>query len=1077
MDNPDSKILMFEDTAQKCCDKFYAGRECQIYDVGCSSSQLDHESIEDVGSTCPWHMDITHEDGCSNDDNYPEQWMDNPDSKILMFEDTAQKCCDKFYAGRECQIYDVGCSSSQLEATTPASGENPAIITPPAGSPATTPTKPNQESEEDVGPTCAWHPSQTFVGACAYSNTYPAGWDDPNWRHIYLFDTHEECCLAAHGVPGCKGVMNCEAESPTMQPNSGFRPTPPPTTLAPTGIFFIDYFSGLCLDGSLIVKPHYITTTYGSFESCCDSSFAKEACFAAGDDFDGGDTPAPSPSTYSPTMTLYYVEHFTRACVDATEVPMPHYVNTKETFTDYWSCCKTTPFRDQCFEEGLAPEPTSGPTQNITPDPSRYPSSSPSVHPSKITLRPTTLRPTEEDCSDAKWRYDSEYVYGCTNLEKSESDSATLFFQSWQECCQTFFARGRDCRIDNQCRTVTETIRFFARPRIANSCIPGSHPQYHPDNVHKDGCSNSLDFPDSWNEDENQGTLFFPTAIECCENVYIERGLDCNIRNVCAVITTKQPTPRPTSPCQDRPWHPDTDPQVDADMIGCSNSAYFPQHWIDDADVMLFDTAEECCDSHYTAHGLECNVHDTCPTEEESSSSSPGNYVGDNTHHSYCDSTRWHPSVGGEGTGVVSACSNSQNYPHQWNNPGLSSYMFFDDFLDCCQRHFPDEFPACRMDDVCAELTSSPTKTSLPSETTTSPISTEEVMSPSCRSAKWHITLDFSKCINDFDYPQTWEDASPSMLFDEAEACCLNVFNYADCEVEDICASNGVTSGPSQLPSQKPTPSTEIPSRAPSTKTPTPAPFRDISTSEPSVKITTSKPVHDSSIIIDDNPVMDPCSGNTKKKCKQAPLCTWNHSQRSCVTHVDKIRFMPVPSSMPSPEPTEETNRSRCTGKSQKQCSKLLECDWNKSTRSCSDSVEEKACEGRMYHPRSSKDRTCSNDGEYPVLWDTPVMSAKYLLPSGDQCCASFYSDGPCTVVNVCSTGNEPTIPTAAQDCSERKWHPITVQDRICTNTVTYPPLWDTPSYSEKYLLTSAEKCCKEFYSDGVCHKLDSCAD
>mmetsp|Transcript_30620 Transcript_30620/g.64139 ORF Transcript_30620/g.64139 Transcript_30620/m.64139 type:complete len:88 (+) Transcript_30620:1684-1947(+) len=70
-----------------------------------------------------------------------------------------------------------------------------------------------------------------------------------------------------------------------------------------------------------------------------------------------------------------------------------------------------------------------------------------------------------------------------------------------------------------------------------------------------------------------------------------------------------------------------------------------------------------------------------------------------------------------------------------------------------------------------------------------------------------------------------------------------------------------------------------------------------------------------------------------------------------------------------------------------------------------------------------------------------------------------------------------PVIPMARRDCDKRKWHPITGQDGICTNAEAYPPLWDETLYSEKILSSSAEECCEEFYSGGICHKIYACEE
>jgi len=889
-----------------------------------------------------WHMDIQHDDGCTNDMNYPNEWIASKEVSQLMFHDTAQRCCDKFYAGRECVIYDDG-GGCQLEAaaTSPESGLATEAV-----------------AESLVGTSsCVWHPSQTSMGSCIYSNKYPTPWNDPNWKHMYLFDTHEECCLAAHSVLGCMREMDCETPKPTSQPvttkptsqpvttkptrqlpvtprptrkKTSKKPTPQPTN-APTSTYFIDHFSGLCRDAAYVDQPHYITTTFGRYESCCEASFAKAKCLAAMAllEDDNNTTPAPVPitdsPTYLPTQITYYVEHFTGMCVDSIDVPMPHYIvsNTTKQFSDYRDCCKTSFRKEECFAEGPAPpEPTSYPTEEATLDPTYLPSSLPSGQPSL-----PTARPTGGDCTEDKWGYDAEYVNGCTNNLDSNDDGSTsrsinkgmVVFQSWQECCHRFFSRLRNCRVDDRCRTDTEVVSYLdRRSRTISNDDCESHPMYHPDDVNKDGCTNSLDFPESWiNLGKNrESALFYPTVFECCEELYLKKGYDCNIRNVCAVFITDHPTSSPTlllpskeehsdkptvdiTSCLGQPWHPDMANAVVGVIGGCSNDAGYSESWNENPGMLLFDTAEECCNTHLIPYGLKCVIRDTC-------------------------------------------LANTTIDPRPSN-------------------------------------TGSPDGDDLPSS--------------SCESAKWHPTEGFTKCTNDLDYPQNWERAN-DLMFDGATECCVNVFNYADCAMEDLCASSDVlTSGTSMMPSQEPSLiPTKMSSSKPSTAMPTSEPPTKMPTSKPSSKMPISAPVHKS------NPPTNPCIGKKQRKCR-APLCIWDKSQNSCLLVANQQN----PSTKPtSPPAGEGTIRSRCTGKSKRRCPEIPGCAWNSSIKSCADNDD--GCEGRMYHPRSVEDRTCSNDRDYPEMWDRPGMIAKYLLTSADQCCASFYDDGPCNVVNVCST-------------------------------------------------------------------------
>jgi hypothetical protein len=63
------------------------------------------------------------------------------------------------------------------------------------------------------------------------------------------------------------------------------------------------------------------------------------------------------------------------------------------------------------------------------------------------------------------------------------------------------------------------------------------------------------------------------------------------------------------------------------------------------------------------------------------------------------------------------------------------------------------------------------------------------------------------------------------------------------------------------------------------------------------------------------------------------------------------------------------------------------------------------------------------------------------------------------------------TTGTSGSNCSG-KWHPKTINDRTCSNSFDYPPVWDKDS--EKYFFDSFERCCSVFY-DGRCAREDFC--
>lgn len=61
---------------------------------------------------------------------------------------------------------------------------------------------------------------------------------------------------------------------------------------------------------------------------------------------------------------------------------------------------------------------------------------------------------------------------------------------------------------------------------------------------------------------------------------------------------------------------------------------------------------------------------------------------------------------------------------------------------------------------------------------------------------------------------------------------------------------------------------------------------------------------------------------------------------------------------------------------------------------------------GNKYHPTSVTKQKCTNDNVHPSIWDMPDMTRVYFFTSSAECCAFFYNDGTCTVVNICSATN-----------------------------------------------------------------------
>ena len=148
-------------------------------------------------------------------------------------------------------------------------------------------------------------------------------------------------------------------------------------------------------------------------------------------------------------------------------------------------------------------------------------------------------------------------------------------------------------------------------------------------------------------------------------------------------------------------------------------------------------------------------------------------------------------------------------------------------------------------------------------------------------------------------------------------------------------------------------------------------------------------------------------------------------------------------------------------------------------------------CVTAKWHP--GDEGSCSNSPNYNTLWDMPALSKTYLHDTHASCCREFYGIRKCGMEDVCdgrATASPTRRPTPRPTnfptqkplddtviCELKKFHPMSVFDRKCTNDNKFPPLWD--SISSTYFFSTSQECCDTFYSDGSgsCEVEDICSD
>jgi len=229
---------------------------------------------------------------------------------------------------------------------------------------------------------------------------------------------------------------------------------------------------------------------------------------------------------------------------------------------------------------------------------------------------------------------------------------------------------------------------------------------------------------------------------------------------------------------------------------------------------------------------------------------------------------------------------------------------------------------------------------------------------------KWHKAkgIERNKCTNDLEYPSAWNDpaVANNFLFDTFVECCAKYASVAErfCTAVDICETRATVIDSGQL-------SELLAELLVVDSSPTVVSPATLSTVRPTVAVG--------------------CGRNTPRKCVKDSECSWDRTTKSCVD------FVPVEA--------DEEHVDETVG---------VELDEKVGNRVDADKHADEHVDdcGKKYHPTSVTERKCTNDDVYPSIWDRPDMTRVYFFTSSAECCAFFYNDGHCTVVNICSATN-----------------------------------------------------------------------
>ena len=292
---------MFLATSEQCCSKFYPNTACQVRDSGC---RMEGEEEEETAGGCVsrgWHI-VPGMDGCYNDDNFPQEWLDPAISRYT-FTETAEQCCSKFYPGKEqeCDIHLSGCRPEGGGAAAPAAvdsasypialkdeveeeekdakgkqqekedqqEEEQQLEEEQEEEQELEEEEEEQELEEEKALKCMWHPAGSSE-SCAYTASYPAVWTNPEWSDMYLYESLATCCFGVFGLEDCEGSVTCdeppeEEAAEVRRPSAATRATSAPVPRETVETFAI-------VSVSCASPCHSLATVSASTENGCATS-------------------------------------------------------------------------------------------------------------------------------------------------------------------------------------------------------------------------------------------------------------------------------------------------------------------------------------------------------------------------------------------------------------------------------------------------------------------------------------------------------------------------------------------------------------------------------------------------------------------------------------------------------------------------------------------------------------------------------------------------------------------------------------------------------------------------------------
>lgn len=289
-------------------------------------------------------------------------------------------------------------------------------------------------------------------------------------------------------------------------------------------------------------------------------------------------------------------------------------------------CCSQF-FENGCVVEDICSS-TSSPTKMPTSSPSKSPTSIPTHEPTSMPSKLPTIAPTNAH-------------------SKSPSKGPTL--------SPTHSPTLNQASSSGSSGNATET----------NGCL---NRKWHPKSATDHICSNSLDYPETWNDPDVAPRFLRNSSLDCCNHFY--SGMKCVVVDVCRSDNITSIT---AADCGEKLWHP-----TSLEERRCTNDDIYPPLWDTLGNQFLRDSAEDCCGAFY--FDGDCVIDNICPPPVPSPRD--------------CEGKKWHPKSITE-----RVCSNSDEFPAIWGLPPLSDEFLLNTAEECCFQHYSDG--DCEILDIC----------------------------------------------------------------------------------------------------------------------------------------------------------------------------------------------------------------------------------------------------------------------------------------------------------------------------------------------------------------------------------------